>query len=447
MKTNLKIVLKVVFVCALKQLAATDSLDKVSKQLLQAGSIEANHALHEMREEATMLQQQAAEDIARLVDVPQKKQCNSKRTPTQHRAVREQDGDAKRALAAAEDIIHQRERLKKRTVQAISNIILRAEKEALGVRAEKRQAIMTEFFAASNNRKKMYWKYGLRDEYLNNLKELEAIVRQGESATEYQGLMASFSRQRTWFLATLEMIRKTTDKNYFLVFQKAQVLKHIITSFNSVAHMLTERLNQAGLAVDDMDKARLLALYDIQALISDKNQSDSIAQASSLSIRECGLVVDGLVNKIAAKKRIDDLMIEKKTMAQEVVVRNDMAQLSRDLAQREQAELSVAIGQARQEAAQAAVSVASDTALIPQNAVVAAVEKANKENAQLQVIVLGQEATIMRMKANSLATTKTAQQPLFVPAHPVSDVKTVEERERQARVVLESELQQKIIHG
>lgn len=421
MKTNIKILLSVILVCALKQVSAANAIEAISKQLLTAGDKAVQRTMREVVEEATSLQQSANDEVVNLGHNKAERLQHQRRETCYHEMMA-QKNTIKASLALAQDTYVQAERLRRKTVAAIEKMIERADKEALKIRTDKRRKIMAAFLAESQHNERIAWKTGLQNEYFEQLQALEEIVRQGEAEEEYQDFAENFAVQRKWFEAKLEEIKSPADRGYFLLFNKVQALRNIMISFERVAQMLDERIKHANIDVQDIDKARVLALYDIQALVSDKKKPTDVVDEGYLSKRECLLVVDGLFNKLAARHRIDSLMAQKNTMKYELITQQKRQLLLDELAAREQQELSSVVDNARNSAV-VPVAVA-DASSVPQDTVVAAVEKVNRENADLQITVLEKQNTIARLGA--------------VPA----DV-----AEQQARAALENELQQRMARG
>lgn len=440
MRTNLYVLLAIVFVCWLQQLSAMASVGQVSEQLLHAGDPEIKAVVREAKKKVAAVRDTMEWRAAAFGDGRHLRIGSG--APENYTGIDVRHNTAKAAFAVARDTYARTERLSRKAVEAIEGIIRQAEKEAFELKAEKRRRIMLAFLSASKNSEKQAWKYGLRDEYLQHLQALEAIVKHGEEADTYQDLVKNFETQRGWFVAALEKIQSPTDKHYFLLFQKAQALRNVLISFDRVANMLDQRVNEAGFTVQDIDKARVLALYDIQALVTDKVQPDGIAEAAFLSTRECGIVVEGLFNKLAARKQIDDLMAQKKGLAQELLARDEQLRLSCESAQQEKQASSTAMQEGQKN---------GSSESLDRSTIVPLVETLNKENASLQLIVLDQQRTIAQSNASApLAVTNTLPQPLSVA--PVSTLEqkppsTVQEHEQQARVALENELKQKMMRG
>ncbi len=438
MKTNLILLLKVVFACVLKQLSAMDSISHVSEQLLHAGDADVKVVELEAAKKVLATQRNFENRTASIGGKAQ--------SVGQYKAADLQHNVARVAFAVARDTYARAERLSRQTVESIEAIIRQAEKEAFELKAEKRRRIMMAFLSASKNNEKKAWKYGLRDEYLQHLQALEAIVQQGEDSEVFQDLVKNFQAQRNWFIEALEKIHSPTDKSYFLLFQKAQALRNVLISFDRVANMLDQRVNEAGFMVQDIDKARVMALYDIQALVTDKAQPDGIAEAAFLSTRECGIVVDGLFSKLAARKQVDDLITQKNELAQELLARDEQLRLSYALAQQEKQALSATVVEVQTQLKE------SSSEQLPRASVVPLIESLNKENAHLQIIILDQKHTIEQGGASALATplsvTNTPLKPLAVRPVPVAEQKsTLTVQEQQTKAALENELKQKMMRG
>lgn len=413
MKTNLKLLIKILLACALQQLTAATAVREVSIALLDAGRAEAQIIEQKTQEDVLAAQEQMTQKTVRAEQGQSGKFINMAETVSTGDV---QHTIAKAAFGVARDTYAYAERLRRRTMEAIDGLIKRAEKEAFEIKAQKRRQIMDAFLIASKNNEKKAWKHGLRDEYLRHLQTLENIVKQGEAAADLDAMLEHFKTQRAWFVESLDVISSPTDRKYFPLFQKAQALRNILISFDRVTNMLDERVHQAGLTIQDIDKARVLALYDIQALVTDKVQPDGIAEAAFLSTRECALVVDGLFTKLAARKRIDDL-------TNQVAARDEQLQA----AEQEQQVLKEQVKQAEGQVAQA---VEQKTALIP------LIEGLNKENANLQLIVLDQK---------ELATYKKQVQGPMVPEQ--KEAGAVQAQEQVTRTILEKELTEKKARG
>ncbi len=480
MKTNIKLLLNVVLLGVLGQICATDSAEKAGRKLFTAGDKDVQQAMRKAADEAAALEEVTDGEIAQL-GKRKIKQLKKQQHEKRYQEVITQENSLKESLALARDTYIQAERLRRKTVIAIEKMIERADKEALKIKVAKRRKIMRSFLAASHRTERLAWKMGLQDEYLEHLQFLEDIVRQGESEKEYQELAEKFQRQREWFDAQLKKMQSPSDKGYFLLFSKVQVLKNIMASFEHVARMLDNRIKQAGIVVQDIDKARVLALYDIQALVTDKKDASGIAHQGYLNKRERGLVVQGIFNKLAARHRIDSLTVKINTMQHELLAQQNRHLLLDELAERERKELSsvmdrlrskdadhkaseggvvvvtpelemlpeytidgqegevevspseepkveAAVEEAAVVASVAEPAVSSSSTNIPKETVVAALEKVNKESAQLEVIV------------------REKEQAPIMPVSPSGDVRVaVEKAEKQARLELEIELQQKMV--
>ncbi|MBM3893503.1 hypothetical protein FJ365_03850 [Candidatus Dependentiae bacterium] len=479
MKTNIKLLLNVVLLGVVIEGSATNSVEKTSRQLFTAGDQDAQQAMRKVVYEAATLHQSTDGEVTELVN-RKVKQLKLQQREKGYDEILAQKNNLKASLALAQDTYIKTERLRRKTVVAIEKMIERADKEALKIKAAKRRKIMGAFLAASQRSERLAWKIGLQHEYLEHLQALEDIVQQGESAEEYQDLAGKFEGQRHWFDTALKEIHSPSDKGYFLLFSKVQVLKNIMISFDRVAHLLDNRIKLANIVVQDIDKARVLALYDIQALVADKKHASGIAHEGYLTKRECGLVVEGIFNKLAARHRIDSLMAQLNTMQHELLAQQNRHLLLNELAERERQELSTVIGRLRtnntpdsapeagasvvrrepevlsentmdeqegeaegatseeageevstEEPADAAPMLKPEVtppAGIPKETVVAALEKANKENAQLEVIVREKQQAPMPSTLPS-GSTRSA----------------VETAEKQARLQLENELQQKTV--
>jgi hypothetical protein len=479
MKTNIKLLLSVVLLGALSLVSAADGVETVSQQLLTAGDKAVQQAMRNVAKEAATLRQSTDGEVAKLGQ-RKTKQLKQQREVLYCEMIA-QKNSLKASLALAQDTYVQTERLRRKTVVAIEKMIEQADKEALKIKTAQRRKIMAAFLAESQCNERMAWKTGLHNEYLEQLQSLEEVVRQGEPNEEYQSFAASFENQRQWFEDQLEQINSSSDKGYFLLFSKVQVLKNIMTSFERVAQMLDERIEQASMVVQDIDKARVLALYDIQALVADKKQPAGVMNEGCLSKRECGLVVEGIFNKLAARDRIDSLMAQANTMQHELLAQQNRQALLNELAEREQQELAAGMERMRNNASAADAAtdpdafsaampdfapedstdlmpasesdIVSPPAAIPQEIVVAAVEKVNKENAQLEVTAREEHHAIARQRvspvANSLAVTSTPPQSLAIkPVLPQPGVPSLaDSAEKQARGILESELKQKVARG
>lgn len=461
MKTNIKLLLKVVLACVPQLLVAAGAVSEVSQQLLRAGAKAVQSTMDKARVEAGALQRSIDEEMLAL-DHKREALKQEEHAAIKHRKIALRHDGIKTSLALAQDTYIQAEKLRRNTVIAIEKIIQQAEQEALKIKAEQRRKIMARFLVASKNNEKKAWKLGLRAEFLEHMRALEDIVQQGESEQEYQDFAASFAKQRAWFTGALEAIKSPSDQAYFALFHKVEVLKNMIISFNEVAAMLDQRISEANMVVVDIDKARVLALYDIQVLVADKKQPGGIADEAYLSKRECGLVVDGIFNKLAARHRIDTLMAQKATMQAELLSQQNRVQLLDELANREQQEFALAAARVRNERLQEAQQKALESNARLHNTVLVAIETANKENAELQLKMLEDKSANARLndssRINKLTATSTVPQPVpaqLQTAQVASSGKgevvvvplSAEMAERQTRVVLEGELQQRMTHG
>ncbi|NDD55458.1 hypothetical protein EBZ39_16610 [bacterium] len=314
-------------------------------------------------------------------------------------------------------------------MEAMDDIIDQAQQEALAVQAESRRQILEDFLEASEQREKEAWKEGLRAEFVEALKQVKDIVRQGEDAAHAPVILEHIKKQRAWFLSTLDRIQTSSDQRYFVLFQRLQALKNMVQSTRDVGRRLIKKAAERSIDLSDMHKIRLMALYDVQSVVSHKKRVDGVAVATFLTGRECDIIAESLSSKLLALQR----GLEAKKAKQLEEQRVEQAAFAK---------------------------------LVP------VLEGMNKENAQLQMIILDQNQTLERLKSTqpptALAVTPTppvpsalpvpavqvpapapvvpppAPAPLPVtttPTQPQQPSLTVEEREAQSRVALEAELQ------
>ena len=107
-----------------------------------------------------------------------------------------------------------------------------------------------------------------------------------------------------------------------------------------------------------MKKPRLLALYEVQALVMQKKEGDDLIASIFLTERECELIAENLCNKLFAREQKEAAAAVQKDMAEK------KAQLAavQILAEKQQAALKQTVVAVQQEASKQLSSVAGKVA-------------------------------------------------------------------------------------
>jgi len=469
MEKNLRLLL-VVFILQSVDLGAREG-DDIATKMLHAGKQEAAQVLKEGRREARRVRRQLVEEEHEAKEAVKQRQEQL----TQEALAEAQkilDEAQEEGLGVVQASYAQIERLKRHAMEAMDDIIDQAQQEALAVQAESRRQILEDFLEASEQREKEAWKEGLRAEFVEALKQVKDIVRQGEDAAHAPVILEHIKKQRAWFLSTLDRIQTSSDQRYFVLFQRLQALKNMVQSTRDVGRRLIKKAAERSIDLSDMHKIRLMALYDVQSVVSHKKRVDGVAVATFLTGRECDIIAESLSSKLLALQR----GLEAKKANDQLRTHQEMLQNSLNVAKREQEQIKQSMERMRTEALAQGKAMADEVAKRVEQAafakLVPVLEGMNKENAQLQMIILDQNQTLERLKSTqpptALAVTPTppvpsalpvpavqvpapapvvpppAPAPLPVtttPTQPQQPSLTVEEREAQSRVALEAELQ------
>lgn len=430
-------------VFVLQPLCVVASVKKLVKQMRIAGHKKAQKVVEQSKAEAAVLLDNLVEDEHFLREDVKKQ--DAALTTKALKKTEEILSDAhEQALDFARNAYEHVERLKQRTAEAVDVLIQQAEREAFKIKAERRKKIMREFLHESALREKDAWKNGLREEFLANLVVLEGIVKDGEATEEIPHFIETFRKQRSWFLATLDKVKRPSDQQYFLLYQKSRVLNNIVQAYKKVSVQLINLINQHGIKTTDMAKPKLLVLYDVQAMIMRKKESADHASATFLTERECGILAESLCNKLFAKE-------QKETLIVAVAAKDALLEASDDLARREQAGLREAVIKAQHLSMQQVSNMTDEIAKKAEEGtlhkITPILESLNKDKAALEFVVLEQKDTIDRIqkelqeRENSIVK-KTAEKsivPVIVKVPESNEQKAVEQ-ERINRASFEAEL-------
>jgi hypothetical protein len=414
MNKNLEIVLTQIL---LSFALASASVNQLVEKMVGAGAKDASEVVAKSSAEAELLLKQCKESecLLRKGVEEQSRALTSKAL----QKTQELLADAhEEALDFARNAYEQVEQLKQSTANAVDIIIQQAEEEALRIKAQKRKKMMHAFLEESALREKNAWKRGLEEEFLANLAIIEAVVKEGEAAEEVPQFVETFKKQRAWFKQTLAGIKRPSDPRYFPLYQKLQAIKNIVQGYQRVSLLLVSKIQQHRIAAPDMKKPRLLALYEVQALVMQKKEGDDLIASIFLTERECELIAENLCNKLFAREQKEAAAAVQKDMAEK------KAQLAavQILAEKQQAALKQTVVAVQQEADKQLSSVADKVAKQVEEAafqkLTPILEGLNKQKASLELIVREQKETISRIQQELNTQVKNPQEKDGIMAEP-----------------------------
>ncbi|MBM3204026.1 hypothetical protein FJZ55_09015 [Candidatus Woesearchaeota archaeon] len=253
---------------------------------------------------------------------------------------------------------------------------------------------MKSFLDEVSREEKNAWKTELLDEYQESLNYLENLINAGEKPDHAAEFIAAFKKHKQWFSSIMEQIEKSSDSRYFQLFQKNTALKNVVTAIKFIEQELQKRFSYTT-DNEDFKRLRVLALYDINSLVLQKQQreKEGALESTQLSDNECLLIVALIVEQLSSGKKISDLEKSLKehtkllAASQEEATRQKIRAIEAD---KKCKELSTTLE--KKVAEQDAAALVMKTTLVPK------LEAATKENLSLKAIIMDKEKTIQRLQ-------------------------------------------------
>lgn len=174
--------------------------------------------------------------------------------------------------------------LKRRAAQQILSVVAQAESDALKEKNTVHEELARQELSCEGNLSMdRSWKERLNKDFSENLMYLENVILQGETAQEAEDFIKRFRSQMQWFRSTLAATNNQQDIAYYQLHQKTAALANIVGAHKKTLVSLKNKLSSEEYLLPEYNKLKLIALYEINSLIQQKN-GDGIAAIAATTL-------------------------------------------------------------------------------------------------------------------------------------------------------------------
>lgn len=117
-----------------------------------------------------------------------------------------------------------------------------------------------------------YWKMQVAREFYTNSEILEQVVIDAEMADQVDDFMNCFKQQKEWFDKTLSSTKYTSDPAYIQIINKKNSISNMVFSVKKSESYLLKWRNFLNLTKSELNKIKLLFLYEINFEIQRLNK-------------------------------------------------------------------------------------------------------------------------------------------------------------------------------